>query len=94
MAIANDLHMLFKAWREAFEIVDRHTIDADLHRIVEDPEHFLYPIQFDKGWGKHNLIVLIMDNANYTERFGVPFSHPKRPAIYNKSTADSVTVMI
>ena len=33
----------------------------------------LYPIKFYKDGGKHNLIGLIMDKADYTERFGAPF---------------------
>ena len=36
MAIANDLHTLFEARREAFEIVDRKPTDSDLHHIVEE----------------------------------------------------------
>ena len=73
MAIANDLHTLF-----------RQTPDANLHRIVEDIAKLLYTIQFDKEGGKHNLIGLIMDKADYTKKFGALFPRPKRPAIYDK----------
>ena len=48
MAIANDLHTLSKAQREALEIVDRQPTDAHLHRIVEELAELLYPIRFDK----------------------------------------------
>ena len=48
MAISDDLHTLSKAWREAFEVVDRQPIDADLHRIFEELEKLLYTIHFDK----------------------------------------------
>ena len=67
MDITNDLHTLFGARREAFEIVDGHPTDADLHCIVEELEKLLYPIKFYKEGGKHNLISLIMDKAEYTK---------------------------
>ena len=60
MDISNDLHMLFKAQREAFEIFDGQPTDVDLHRIVEELAKLVYSIQFDKQGGKHNLISLIM----------------------------------
>ena len=47
MDIADDLHTLFNAQREAFKIVDGQPIDADLHLIVEELAKLLYPIQFD-----------------------------------------------
>ena len=47
MAIVNDLHMLFEARRETFEIVDGQPTYADLYGIVEELEKLLYPIQFD-----------------------------------------------
>ena len=84
MDIADDLHTLFEARCEAFEIVDGQPTDADLHRIIEDLEKLLYPIQFEKEGGKHNIIGLIMDKADYTERFGAPFPRPNRPAIYDE----------
>ena len=64
MAIADDLHTLFEARSEAFEIVGGHPIDANLHRIVEELAKLLYPIQVDKEGGKHNFIGLIMDKAD------------------------------
>ena len=81
MAISNDLHTLFEAQREAFEIVDGQPIYADLHRIVEELAKILYPIQFDKEEGKHNFIGLITDKDDYIDRFGVPFPRPNCPAI-------------
>ena len=48
MVIANDLHTMFKARREAFEVVDIQPTNADLHHIIEDLEKLLYPIPFDK----------------------------------------------
>ena len=72
MDITNDLHALFEARREAFEIVDGQPTDADLHHIVEELAKILYPIQFDKEEGKHNFIGLIMDKTNYTNSFGAP----------------------
>ena len=66
MYIADDLHMLFKARREAFEVIDGQPTDANLHRIIEELAKFLYPIQFDKEGGKDNLIGLIMDKADYS----------------------------
>ena len=44
MAIADDLHTLFKAWYKAFEIVNGHPTYDDLHLIVEDLVKLLYPI--------------------------------------------------
>ena len=70
MDISNDLHTLFEARRDVFEIVDGQPTDADLHCIVEELAKLLYPIQFDKEGGKHKLIGLIMEKANYTKRFG------------------------
>ena len=94
MAIADDLHTLFKARREALEILDGQTTDADLHHIVEELEKLLYPIQFDKEGGKQNLTGLIMENSNYTDRFSPPFPRTNRPEIYNESIADSVASVI
>ena len=94
MAIANDLHRLFEARLEFFEIVDGHPTDANVHHIVEERANLLYPIQFDKEGGKHNLISLIIDNDDYTERFGTPFPCLKRPSIYDESIADGVTGVI
>ena len=48
MAIANDLHTMFEARREAFEIVDGQPTDVDLHCILEEIVKLLYPIHFDK----------------------------------------------
>ena len=64
MAIADDLNTLFEARCEAFEIVDGQPTDANLHCIAEELEKLLYPIHFDKEGGKHNLIGLIMENAD------------------------------
>ena len=36
MAIFDDLHTLFAAQREAFEIFDEHPTNPNLHRIVEE----------------------------------------------------------
>ena len=94
MDVAYRLHTLFKAWREAFEIVDGHPIDADLHHIVEELVKLLYPTRFVKEGGKHNLIGLIMDKADYTERFGAPLPRPNRPAIYDESTAEGANGVI
>ena len=94
MVIANDLHTLSEAQREAFEIVDGQPTDADLHRIIEEPAKLLYLIQIDKERGKHNLVGLIMDKANYTKRFGATFPCPNGLAIYDESIADGVTSVI
>ena len=67
MDISDDLHTLFKARRDVFKIVDGKPTDADLHRILEEITKILYPIQFYKEGGKHNLIGLIMDKADYNE---------------------------
>ena len=94
MAIVNDIHTLFEARREAFEIVDGQPTDPDLHRIIEELAKLLYPTKFEKKGGKHNLIVLIMDKADYTERFCAPFPCPKRLAKYDESIADDATGVI
>ena len=94
MAITNDLHTLFEARRKAFEIVDVQPTDADLHRIVEEIAKLLYTIQFEKEEGKHNLIGLIMNKADYANCFGAPFPLPNHPTIYNKSTANGATGVI
>ena len=94
MAIANDLHTLFEARREGFEIVDVQPTDANPNRVVEEIVKLLYPIQFDKEGGKQNLISLIMDKADYTNRFGAPFPRPNRPVIYDKSISDGMTGVI
>ena len=94
MDIADDLHTLFEARREAFEIMDGQPTDADLHHIVEELAKILYPIQFDKEGGKHNLAGLIMDKANYTDRFGAPFPRPKHSARYDELIADGATGVI
>ena len=94
MDIADDLHTLFNAQREAFKIVDGQPTDANLNRIVEEPSKLLYPIQFDKEGGKQNLTGLIMDKTDYTRRFGAPFSRPSRPAIYDESIANGATGVI
>ena len=83
MDIAYDLHSMFEAWHEAVEIMYGQPTYADLHRIIEELANILYPIQFDKEGGKHNLIGLIMEKANYTNSFGTPFPHPNRPEIYD-----------
>ena len=51
MAIANNLHMLFEARREAFKIVGGQPAYAYIHCIIEELVMLLYPIQFDKEWG-------------------------------------------
>ena len=51
MAIANDLHTLFGARCEAFEIFDGQPTDIKLYCIVEDIAKLFYPIQFDKEGG-------------------------------------------
>ena len=94
MDIANDLHTLFEARREAFEIVDGQPTDADLYHIVEELYKLLYTIQFNKEGGKHNLIGLIMDKADYTDRFGALFQCLNRLAIYNGLITDSATGVI
>ena len=94
MAIADDLHTLFEARRESFEVVDGQPTDANLHRIVEEIAKLLYPIQYDKEGGKHSLIGLIMDKADYSVRFVRPFPRPKRPAICNKYIVNSATGVI
>ena len=94
MAISDDLHTLFEERSKTFEIVDGQPTDADLHRILEELANLLYPIQFDKEGGKHNLIGLIMDKADYTNRFVAPFPHPNRLAIYDKLIADGTTGVI
>ena len=75
----------------ALEIVDRQPTDDNMHHTVEELAKLLYPIHFEKEGGKHNLIVLIMDKANYTERFGAQLTRPKILAIYNISIADGTT---
>ena len=94
MAIFDDLHTLFEVRREAFEIVDGKPTDADLHRIVEELAKLIYPIQFDKEGGQHNIMGLIMDKADYTERLGALFPRPNRLAINNESIADGATGVI
>ena len=46
-----------------------------------------------KGGG-HNLIGLLMDKSDYTDRFGAPFPCPNRLTIYDKSIADGATGVI
>ena len=94
MATDNDLHTLFEARCEEFEIVDGQPTYADLHSIVEELPKLIYPIQFDKEGGIHNLIGLIMNKANYTNRFDAPFPRPKRPAIYDESIENGATGVI
>ena len=48
MGIANDLQTLFKARREAFEIMDGQPTDADLHHNKKELAKSLYPIHFYK----------------------------------------------
>ena len=94
MAIADDLHTLFEARRKAFEIVDGQPTDSDLHHIVEELSKLLYTIQFNKEGGKHNLIGLIMDKADYTNCFGAPFPRPNCTTIYDESIANGATGVI
>ena len=94
MAISDDLHMIFEARHEAFEIVDGQPTDADLNCIVEELAKLLYPIQFDKGGRKYNLVGLIMDKANYTKRFSAPFPCPNQLAIYDELIAYGATGVI
>ena len=94
MAIADDLHTLFKARRKSFEIIDDQPTYYDLHRIVEELIKILFPIQFDEEGGKHNIIGLIMDKADYINRLGAPFPRPNRPVIYDKSISDGMTGVI
>ena len=51
MAIADDLHTLFEARREAFETVDGQPTYSDLHHSVEELAKLLYPIYFYKEGG-------------------------------------------
>ena len=62
--------------------------------IVEDLEKLLYPINFDKEGGKHNLIGLIMDKANYIESYSALFPRPNRPKIHAELIADGATGVI
>ena len=94
MAIADDLHTMFEARRQAFEIVDGQPTDADLHRSVEKLAKLLYPIQFYNEGGKQNLIGLIMEKYYYTDHLGAPFPRPNRPEIYDKSIANGATDVI
>ena len=94
MTISNDLHTLFEARREAFEIVDGQPIDADLNRIVEELVKLLYLTQFDKEGGEYNLVGLVMDKSDYTERFGAPFPRPNRLVIYDKSIVYGATGVV
>ena len=62
--IDDDLHTLFKARNKVFEVVDGQPTNAGLHYIVEELVKLLYPIQFNKEGGEHNLTGLIMDKAD------------------------------
>ena len=94
MDIADELHTLFKAGRDAFEIMDKQPTYSNLNLIVEELEKLLYTIQFYNEGGKQNLISLIMDKANYTKKYGAPFPRLNCPVIYNKSISDSTTGVI
>ena len=94
MAIDNDLHTLFEVRRKVFKILDGQSTDTDLNCIIEELAKLPYPIQFDNEGGKHNLIVLIMDKANYANILGAPFPHPNRPARYSESIANGATSVI
>ena len=94
MVIANDLHTMFKARREAFEVVDIQPTNADLHHIVEDLAKLLYTIPFDKERGKHNLIGLIMYKADYSARFGALLPGLAYPEIYYELIANGATRVI
>ena len=45
MVISDDLHTLFEAQYEAFEVVGGQPTNSDLHHIVEELVKLLYPIQ-------------------------------------------------
>ena len=94
MSIADDLHMLFESRSEAFYTVDGQPTDAELHCIFEELAKPLYTIQLEKEGGKHYLIFLIMEKANYTDRFGTPLPRPNCQAIYDESISDGATGVI
>ena len=94
MAVVDDLHTLIEARYEAFNIVDENQTDVDLNRIIEKLVKLLYPIQFDKEGGKHNIIGLIMDKADYTKRFSALSPRPNHLSIYNELIADGATGVI
>ena len=59
--------------------MDENQTDVDLNRIIEKLVKLLYPIQFDKEGGKHNVIGLIMDKADYTKQFSALSPPSKLP---------------
>ena len=94
MAIDDDLHALFEARRESFEVFVEQPTNANLHRIVEELANILYTISLDKEGGKRNLIGLIMDKVESSARFVSLFPHATHPAIYDELIADGATSVI
>ena len=79
-----DVAILFAEAFERFTAIVGQPTDADLHELRECLLPILLDIPYDQETGKHNLVGIIADGANYQNNFGLPFVRPTRKTAYDK----------
>ena len=83
MTTVDDIRARFDAARDTFEIEEGQPNEAYVTKIEETIGGILFGIRYDAETARHNLIGLVMPEAEYAERFAGPFVRPARPKAYD-----------
>ena len=94
MTSVDDVRARFDAAREMFEVKEGQPTEAYVTKIEETIGGILFSVRYDAAEAKHNLIGLVIDDAEYVDRYGGSFVRPVRPKAYDERIKDSDKVTI
>ena len=78
-----DISTLFAEASERFAAIVGQPTDADIHELRECLFPILLDIPYDQENGKHNLVGIIADAADYRNNFGIAFVQPGQKKAYD-----------
>ena len=86
-----DIVAIFAEALERFRAIRGQPTDADLHALREILYPILLDIPYDQAEGKHSLVALILDAAEYFKLYNATFIRPTRLGAYDSSIADDAS---
>ena len=76
---------MFASRLHVFDPISGQPTDADLAQLRKKLTTILLPLPYDVENGIHNLMVLVMDEDDYQQRYRAKFPTPTKPAVYDET---------
>ena len=96
MTTVKDIHARSNAARETFEVEEGQHTEAYVTSLEETLGGIFFSVRYDTENAVHNLIGLVVDDDEYTDRYGRSLVCPTRPKAYDEAIKDDdkVTTMV